>query len=457
MEGAAELDQAHVTSRNGHTPRDLRERGLVLFEQQCAANDADACFEHGKLLVRRGDSHASVQIDKGCALGSGEACLYLGNHAHGDRKRAAAMFEQACARDSARGCELLAFYVDKQRAIELHRKACAGDDGVACARSGVQRRAAGDRAGAFDDFVKACDISELASCDDAGVLAPDPARARELFRRACDAEIGSGCGHLGDLVARGEGGERDWGKGIELAEQGCKLDHLARCAHATQLRAHPPDWHCTSEDECSRFCDEGIARSCRQLGELMTAGKAGAYERGCRAGDATSCLIAGNAVFSIEEASDDYERGCKLGDRTACTYAQYARALAGSAAASEALRTMCPASTEACVLYGLAIEKREPARAGKLWRDACARKHGPACRLIAFQLHSPYGSGTCDCDMHTPTKAELAEEARLKKLYDESQRFLKLGCDLGDARSCSEADGERDVAPARAATTPAWE
>jgi TPR repeat protein len=456
LDAANALERRHETSRLGHTVRDLRERALALGEQKCAAGDGDACNDHGRLLLKRGDASGTEHIARGCALGSGDACLYLGNHS-GNRTRAKAWFEQACAHDSARGCELLAYYVDKARAIELHRKACEGDDGVACTRSGEQRRAAGDRAGAFADFDKACQISELASCDAAGQLAPEPARARELFQRACDAGIGAGCGHLGELVARGEGGERDWGHGIELAEHGCALDKDARCARAVTLRAHPPDWHCTTHDECKRMCDEKIARSCRALGQLEGDSNSAIiwYEYACDAGDATSCLIAGNADTTIEGAAGRYAHGCTLGDATACTYSQYAHAHDGSAAARDALAAQCPRNLEACVLYGLAIEKHEPARAAKLWRDACARKHGAACRYVANQLESPHGSGICDCEMHTPTNAELAEAERAKKLHEESQRYLKLGCAAGDTRSC-DTPFDQDPRP-RKLTTPGWE
>jgi hypothetical protein len=55
--------------------------------------------------------------------------------------------------------------------------------------------------------------------------------------------------------------------------------------------------------------------------------------------------------------------------------------------------------------------------------------------------------------MHTPTRAELAEQARANKRYDDSQKLLRLACDAGDPVACDDI-GEPSV---RERTTPAWE
>jgi hypothetical protein len=53
--------------------------------------------------------------------------------------------------------------------------------------------------------------------------------------------------------------------------------------------------------------------------------------------------------------------------------------------------------------------------------------------------------------MHTPTKSELAEEARQQKLYAESLQLLARGCDAGDQPSCEHSEPPRE-APKRPIT-----
>src|SRR6185312_16512877 len=100
-----------------------------------------------------------AEIVRACDAGSGRACLYLAEH-ETHPARATTLLGQACDHGNAHGCELLA-QRDKTRAIELHRKACDGDDALGCTHSGQARLASGDRAGAFTDLAKACDLQDL--------------------------------------------------------------------------------------------------------------------------------------------------------------------------------------------------------------------------------------------------------------------------------------------------------
>jgi hypothetical protein len=161
-------------------------------------------------------------------------------------------------------------------------------------------------------------------------------------------------------------------------------------------------------------------------------------------------------------------------------YVEFLRARSGSAGARKSLRALCPSNQEACVLVGLAIGKREPAQAEHLWRDACARRHGAACRLVARQLEQP-GGVACDCDdlpapaMHRggtgdstggsgrrnstaePTTKPQPSPSDANRL-DESERFMKLACQLGDARACQViAPASEATPPPRPPTVPAWE
>jgi len=448
LDAATALEQIHAASRLGKTPRELRELAKQTWGTQCEAGAGDACLEHGKLLVRAGDRTGAAEIDRGCTLGSGRACLYLAEHEKRPA-RALELFEQACDHGSAHGCEEVALR-DHARASELHQKACDGDDPLGCSHAGEDHRAAGDKPAAFDAFVKACDGEIMESCVAAGEVAADPAKARELFARGCDANLAAGCSQLADLVAHGQGGERNWGQGLDLAEKACTLAHQARCPQLADLRAHPPDATCSAPEACTKLCDERLGAACRTAGD---------FQDGCTYGDAESCLLEGNADEVLLDATGYYERGCKLGNASACLYADVAHAAAGSAAARESLRRRCTKDPATCTLYGIALADKAPARAEKVWTAACAKDDGAACRLAALQMSPHTGYGTCDCDMNPrqKTKAELAAEARAQRRYEEGERLWKRACDLGDTRACAETGPYDQQLPARPATTPAWE
>src|SRR5580765_3551742 len=77
LEVATELEHAGIASRLGYTPAKLRERATTLFEDQCSAGSADACWEHGRLLAKQDAARSATKIERGCTLGNGAACLYL--------------------------------------------------------------------------------------------------------------------------------------------------------------------------------------------------------------------------------------------------------------------------------------------------------------------------------------------------------------------------------------------
>jgi len=458
---AKALDETHVASRLGYTPAKLRDHGAELLATQCAAGSADACYEHGKLALHGSDAAAGLaEIEHSCDAGSGRGCLYLAQH-ESHAARATILFDKACTLGNAHGCELLA-QRDKKRELELHRKACDGDDALGCTHSGEQRRTSGDRAGAFTDFAKACDLHDVPSCDDAGVLAADPAAARDLFGRACDADIALGCSHLAELVAHGLGGERNWGNGLDLAERACTLLHAKDCPQLAALRKHPPEVHCTDESSCQKLCDERIGAGCRALGDLREASEpdsgVSAYRDACDAGDGPSCFASAQTEDSLDDAGPSYQRACQLGERRACLYADAARALDGSATARDAMRRACTsASPEACSLYAIAIETTAPAKATTAWRSACEHGSGAACRRLAMQAFGRGFGATCDCGEGPKTKAERELEAEEARRYQDYHRYMKRACELHDAAACADDAAFDAPRQRRAPNTPAWE
>lgn len=487
LEAATALGRRGIASRLGYTPTSLRARATKLLDEQCTAGTATSCFEQGRQLANRGDVTGIAKVARGCELGSGEACTYLAAREK-NAQRVMELLERACTLENAHACEAVAEKIEKKdpgRASELHRTACAGNDATGCIKSGEQKRVAGDKAGAFTDFESACEIelavrgtsTDVAICDTAGMLATDAAKARELFKSACDADDAVACVHLGERIARGEGGERDWGAGLALMKDGCKRAHDAACKTLADFAKHPPDWACSTKDECSKHCDEQLWPACRRFVELdgQDPGDATHWlELACTGGDPIGCRLLGDAAESFKSALPPYRKACKLRDATACTYVHLDRALHGSTSDVAALRGACASDLSTCALYGLAIARKDRKRATTVWREACDHDVGVACRYLArtfdensrsgldamidLVLGGPTtGFGTCDCENPTQLTKKQADDANHR--FDEAQRLLLLGCAAGDAMSCEDTLGPDriETPPAHPVVVPVWE
>lgn len=456
---ADDMERNEMSQHLRHTPHDLREIGFALLDDQCSAGNPQACLTYGKDLVEGDDSGITrgiSRLERACGLGSGAACMYLGDqYSSGeliakDNERALDMYDRACTSGEAHGCARLADRLTHEKASASHkgrisalyRKACAADDGLACEHSAADRIAVGDRTGALADLMRACEAKDMEACDKAGTLATDPGRARVLYLRACEADVASGCSHLADMVNQGKGGPRNWGKALTLAEKACGLDHDSACNHAGQIRAHAPDARCTTESDCQRLCHEKLDRACKQLAHLHEANFA-SLERECKTGDGTSCTTRGNAADTFADASAWYVRGCKAGEASSCLYAEYGRALAGSASERSSLKERCESEPEACVLYGLVEIDRSPHQAELSWRAACSHRQGVGCRLLAHELSPPPVAG----------QAPAVTADRMS----EADRLLKRACTSGDSVACNELAYYNGTLTPRRESVPAWQ
>lgn len=490
LQAAAALGRRGTRDRMGHTPASLRARATTLLDEQCTADNGGSCFEYGRVLAKRGDSKTSaVKIARGCELGSGDACTYLAARTKNVR-RSKELLERACTLDSAHACESIATSIEKTnpaRALELHQKACAGSDATGCIKSGQHKQRAGDAAGAFADYDSACELelvarvtaADVAVCDTAGTLASDATKARELFQSACDAGYAAACIHLGERIARGVGGERDWGAGRALVKDGCKRAHDTACKSLASLEKDRPDWTCNTPEECSKHCDEQLWPACRRLVELDGRDDdnflaSDLLAAACTNGDAIGCRMRGDLETSFSVALPHYRSACKLHDAAACAYVRFDRARIGSARDVGAMRAACKTDRAACALYGLAIAHKDLTRAQNIWREACDQHVGVACRYLAETFDEitsdpdamvelvlgglQPGYGTCDCDGTSgQLTSKQADEANRR--LDEAQRLLRLGCAAGDTRSCEGTLGPDRVEepPQNAVRVPAWE
>ena len=185
-----------------------------------------------------GGEEPNCSCDDGdCAAKLG--VLYADDHRDGEARR---LFERACARGSAIGCNNLATFVlaglsgppDAAAAARLFETACRHLDRSACYNLGVLYE---DGEGvARDAFVGAqllqqsCGMGMAHACTALGILFAngltgivDNQRALESFARACDRGDGEGCTLLAERYAR------DLDQARRLLQRGCEAGDLHAC------------------------------------------------------------------------------------------------------------------------------------------------------------------------------------------------------------------------------------
>jgi TPR repeat protein len=482
--GAKYLDRLHLDARLGTSAKELKARGVAIFEEKCGADDQAMCVEYARLLlagkyvapdVKRG----RALVEKACEAKQPRACLTLGRmYASGqgvkkNKKRAIALLEQACAASGGAACTALAEQLPaspRKRIDELLARACGDDDADACAREGAFiDRAAKDevqRAVAAELLLKACELDELKSCVRGGELGKikDPVRARAAFERGCDGEIFAACVGLAPMIATGTGGPRDFGEGVALADKQCKQKVPKACDVAAHLRRSPPDVSCTTVDACRPLCDEKIPNACASLAEIqIKANVATGCDDGidalidaCDAGHAGSCAIVGNETSDVRAAVARYAAACTGKVASACLLRDAAAAEAGTKAerarAVAALKRACTSKhPAACAWYGRALSTVKRGSGDKLLQQACDAGVGSACRWLASMLdtnpHYGIGDGS-----YQPFDEQL--EKRVRALRER-------GCKLGDHDACVRAAYDRaedvDTLPPRpCGTEPRW-
>jgi TPR repeat protein len=186
--------------------------GGLPFRMPCASDDAVGCTN-------------------ACDAGIVEDCTTLGAmYLSGsvvtiDRERAVALFQRACARDSARACMLLG---DAYHA-----------GFVPPAAEGAQVR--DPHAEEVLMYHRACDGGSNQGCLLAGKalanghgVARDPKHAAQLLAPVCDRGNAEACLELGKLAQHGEGVKRDPERALELFRKACGLGMPEGC-----LRANP--------------------------------------------------------------------------------------------------------------------------------------------------------------------------------------------------------------------------
>ncbi len=119
---------------------------------------------------------------------------------------------------------------DGEQARDAFQKACDGGEPTACTALGEMKfqglGVAKDAKGSLGHFDEACDGGDPAGCNDMGLALTlstpaDPARAQKYFERSCNGASSLGCLGLGFLYRDGHGVSRDSAKAKDLFKRAC--------------------------------------------------------------------------------------------------------------------------------------------------------------------------------------------------------------------------------------------
>lgn len=416
------------------------ERIAGLHVEACAAGWAPSCTPEAWRRSGRADlSAARAAFAPLCAAGDPLGCVVEGwtwtqlpstpgdvTHLAPDLDLGEARFGAACDAGYPRGCSELASVLSKRmggdlaRAWELARGACTAQVANACQ---VAANIVGPSL----------------------LLVPDPRQTeRELRVRACELGNMASCAALADMRRRGVEGPADPDGGLAELRRLCDEGVTRACSDASfalveagaktegrAMRARGCEWG--DEDACALLAvgtmkGTGVpADPAAGLAEL---------ERLCGEGNGSACRRFGYVLRDGELADVDqrrataaFEAGCALGDENACDAAGYRRlfGLAGPRDPDGGLAMLLKACAEdlaaACYDAGYALANgmvvaRDVAAARTLLEEACARSHAEACVRLGTLLE--------------------AEPAEARRAYAKARDLWRTSCDRGVARSCEE-------------------
>jgi len=279
---------------------------------------------------------------------------------------------------------------------------------------------------AVDEDARACALA-AAWFGEPGDGEPDHVRARALAERACALGSGLGCGHLGDLHARGLGGPSDLGRARALFAQACRQGEADRCHRALELGAG-------GEGEgvdalLAAGCATPAGRTGCKLGALELRDRGGAPLAArmlgwlCAEGDADACNERGLLESAGEggasaQASAYFDAACEGGSRQGCI-------------------------NRAMGL--LAVEPPELAEAGRLLGEVCRSDFAPRCfaygasRSSALARQALYRAA-CDGG-HAPACNDLGAELIATATGDDARAealaLMRRGCEGGERQGCS--------------------
>ncbi|MBI4510953.1 MAG: sel1 repeat family protein [Deltaproteobacteria bacterium] len=363
-------------------------------------------------------------------------CMYVAPWAHA----------QSCNRDCPRpfqdvyGCCPPAKVVPAPAYAQKNEpddpKACGSGDRDACIRAGTELESRASRIDgplrntiyqqAMAFYTKACEKGHSLGCMSVAVMfergmgvAPDPAKARELFVRAMSSRPGAGSAG-GGTRGLGRSGGRGGSKGASgspaagpaapdvsaqssidqrsIFEKACKLGNMSGCASLAMTSESSSKGNEAARALAlalfRRACTAGHMDACKSLARLMEADgerSVTRYEMECDRGEADSCLVLASFFAAGTRVPRDEARASELERRVETLYSETCEEAKNG---------------EICLSLAKRYETRKPARAATLFRKACDAKSAVGCHGAA-QIYTQ-GKGV-------PKDTELA-----KRLMDKA-------------------------------------
>ena len=314
------------------------DRRVELSEEACRNGSADACAQHGYLLMSNDSPEAVKVLEDGCDRRSGTACTHLaylyavGKIVERDDLRSLEFYTRGCSFGDANGCYNQGLMRDQGRGFAMsaasaapaYEQACNEGVSKACTNLGYLYE---HGKGVRKDVVRAtgfyrrgcegspCEGSNLRGCVNLGDAYRDgigveknPTLAAETFRKACESQVDSddsesaevrihACVLLGALEIAGLGVPKDVEGGLARSLDGCNRGDAYGCFNVAAMRAYREDF----------------------------AGAAKFYDKACNGGDAEGCYELGvlydeakGVPFDHEMKTALFARACKGGFDKAC-------------------------------------------------------------------------------------------------------------------------------------------
>jgi TPR repeat protein len=250
------------------------------------------CYQEGFAAYQRGElDRAANLFERGCEQGGGESCnaaAHMYGHGQGvaaDSARAISFGLRSCDLGFWQGCyNLGASLVGSDDAKvaakghELLMRGCEGGHGPSCTKHGASFFAG---------------------------EGTDPARARSLVKRACDAGDAKGCGFLGGALRDGIGGPVDVAAANQYLERACDGGSMPFCNElAVAYHKGTGDLEADVERAAELFkqsCDGGWQNACDNLELIAKA----AQKKPSQEQNSGWSISGENVTFSSRKASSE--------------------------------------------------------------------------------------------------------------------------------------------------------
>jgi TPR repeat protein len=395
-----------------------------LYEKACKMwGGAEGCARLGNLMikgwgVKRDTYNGVLNIEKGCAKGSGHACAELGKvYQYGvykprDAVKAYEYYQKSCSLFEGEGCRLIA---------QLYR----GEAGAGVAR---------DDKRSHDFYEKGCRTGHLVSCHQVAVdlyngagVKPDYARALTHYENACTGGYAKSCNEVGFLYDKGQGGvKQDKVKAAQWFEKGCEWGDGWSCENLgryIEAKIHKAPSQARALDLFGKACEaaEGDPTACARLANRYFNGvgvekdpmKGIQYlRRGCEVKrDKHSCSQLGELYRSsrygvstnFTEALKYFDRACSSRVESACDakadmYAAGQGVAPNPTEAARIRKESCDrGNTIGCrnlaKMYrdGIGVPKKDPAMAATLHDKACLMRSNADCYELALMYDKGEG------------------------------------------------------------------